>query len=84
MPELFASEADMFWSMERELLATAVEILHSLLIVTAKAYGGKGLPEPMHIPRPSERRSESDTQVTEPSGENVISFSEFATFLKGK
>jgi hypothetical protein len=80
MPEIIAREAESYWSVERELLATIAEIAHALLLVTAKAYGGKGLPEPLHIPRPGERRSDPDTQVT---GENVISFSEFATFLRG-
>lgn len=42
------------WPPERELLAVAVELLHSLLRVTLKANGAKTVPKPIHIPRPEE------------------------------
>lgn len=42
------------WTSEQELLATACELLSTLLIVTIKANSKKGtkVPEPLHIPRP--------------------------------
>lgn len=66
----FVKELEDYWPMERELLALIAEILHSLLLVTAKAHGGKSLPKPLKVPRPLSARGE---EVAEP-----IAFGDFA------
>lgn len=40
------------WTVERELMATLVEITHALLIVTLKANGAKNTGKPLRVPRP--------------------------------
>jgi hypothetical protein len=40
------------WTVERELLATLVEVTHALLIVTLKAHGAKNVGQPIQVPRP--------------------------------
>jgi len=45
------SEAEA-WTVERELLATLVEVTHALLIVTLKAHGAKNPGKPLRVPRP--------------------------------
>ena len=40
------------WTTERELLATTVELLHSLIVITLRAHGAKDRIEPFRIPRP--------------------------------
>lgn len=47
------SEAEA-WTMERELLATTVELLHSLVLVTLRVNGATNVGDPIHIPRPYE------------------------------
>jgi len=90
MPDLFRTELDNYWPIERELLATIAETLHSLLLVTAKVYGGKNLPEPMRIPRPgqgfeAERGFESPGEaLAAQGGATVLSFTEFATMLRSR
>ena len=44
------------WTSEQELLATVCELLSALLIVTVKAYGGKGNPQPLRIKRPGDEQ----------------------------
>jgi hypothetical protein len=87
MPDLFRAEIDHYWPMERELLATIAETLHSLLLVTAKAYGGKNLPEQLRIPRPGQPEWGFESPPGTPAGEGsakVLSFSEFATMLRSR
>lgn len=87
MPDLFRAELDNYWPVERELLATIAETLHSLLLVTAKVYGGKNLPEQLRIPRPGrpERGFESPGEtLAEQGSATILSFSEFATMLRSR
>ena len=71
-----AAEAyERFWPMERELLATIAEQLWVLIYVTSKAYGGKNLPDPLQVPRPTQRAA--DTRMADPS-EGMMRFGEFA------
>lgn len=58
--------------MERELLATIVELLDSLIHVTAKAHGAKRLPDPIKIPRPYQR-GHLNVQQDEPMGAKAFS-----------
>ena len=44
------------WTVERELLATLVEVTHSLLLVTLKANGAKSVGKPIRVPRPGDDR----------------------------
>lgn len=48
------------WTVERELLATLVEITHSLLLVTLKANGAKSVGKPVRVPRPTDGERQSD------------------------
>lgn len=50
--EAFSDEIVDYWPLERELLATLVEICHALLVVTLKANGAKRTPPPLRYPRP--------------------------------
>ena len=47
--------------MDRELLATIAEQLSALVILTAKVYGGKNLPEPLSVPRPGQYDEDGHT-----------------------
>ena len=73
------------WTQTEELLALIAEILHQLLIVTAKAYGAKDtdLPEPLRIPRPYDgpdtRMSDVDQTQAPPDG--AIGFAAFAAMV---
>ena len=40
------------WTTERELLATTVELLHSLIVITLRAHGAKDHIPAFKIPRP--------------------------------
>lgn len=51
-PEVAAQAARDYWPIERELLATIVEMLDTLIHITAKANGGKNLPALIKVPRP--------------------------------
>jgi hypothetical protein len=51
------AEADR-WSIDRELAAAAVELLHAIWCTLLAAHGGKRarIPEPLKIPRPDSAR----------------------------
>ena len=76
MLEAFDRALRDYWPWERELLAVIAELLHQILLVTAKAHGAKDrdLPEPLRIPRPG-AATRMATSETPPS--NVISFKDF-------
>lgn len=52
MLDAFGREAEDYWPPERELLASILEVLHSLLIVTLKVHGAKRIPPQIRVPRP--------------------------------
>ena len=56
------------WTWERELLATAVELLHTLYRQQAAIWGAKQhqIPPPLHIPRPHDK--EIEPEVTTAAG----------------
>jgi len=69
------------WTQDTEMLALVAEILHQLLLVTARAYGAKQheLPEALRVPRPYD----ADTQVSDGEmPDNVIGFGAFAEMVK--
>jgi hypothetical protein len=75
------------WPVQTELLASILEHLSALLIVTLRAHGAKNVGKPITVPRPklgSMPRPAADTRVSEdtpaPPG-NVISFSKFKEML---
>lgn len=77
-----SKELATFWPMERELLATIVEMLHVLILTTQKAHGGKNLPKPIHIERPDQARSPRASSPSHPGGGGkapVIRMSEFVS-----
>jgi hypothetical protein len=53
------------WTTERELLATAVELLHALYSVTVKV-NSKTNPriEPLHVPRPWDEEKKSTPSMS--------------------
>lgn len=79
-PELVARAIQEYWPMERELLATIVEMLDVLIRITAKAHGAKRLPESVKIPRPylKDAAGHSSGRSDEPMGA-----SEFSRVLLG-
>lgn len=52
------------WTVERELLATLVEVTHALLIVTLKANGVKSPGKPIRVPRPGAVSEQRDAPVS--------------------
>lgn len=56
------------WTVERELLATLVEVTHSLLLVTLKANGAKSVGKPIRVPRPGD---------DSPGGSDAVSMGQF-------
>ena len=54
--DALAGEAESYWPPEREFLASILEVLHTLLIVTLKAHGAKRVPKQIQIPRPKHVR----------------------------
>lgn len=60
------------WTVERELLATLVEVTHALLIVTLKAHGAKNPGKPIRVPRPGS----SDLP------DAAVSISDFASMVR--
>lgn len=43
------------WTQERELLASILEMLHMLYLLTAKANGAKSVGKPLRVPRPGDK-----------------------------
>jgi len=79
MTNAVAQELATYWPMERELLASILEMLHILVLTTQSAFGGKNLPKPLHIQRPTEGLTARAAQQA-PAGKapaSVISMSEF-------
>ena len=61
------------WKPSDELLASILEMLHVLVIVTLSAYGAKNVPKPLQIPRPNDKskpgpRAMSPQQLAYASG----------------
>ncbi len=60
-PEMFDALEDAVirhetrWSQSDELLASILELLHALYLLTAKANGAKNVGKPLHVPRPHEK-----------------------------
>lgn len=78
------TETENYWPVERELLATLVEINHALLLTVQAAFGAKINTKPVHIDRPWERhpqtmtRSSTRARPRPPSRtSSAISMSEF-------
>lgn len=68
--------------MERELLALIVERLDVLTVMYAKVHGGKNVPDPIRIPRPSDPATQITDSIADADG-TVVSFSKFASLLRG-
>jgi hypothetical protein len=62
------------WTVERELLATLVEITHSLLLVTLRANGAKSVGKPIRVPRPGDPAGGS--------GSGAVSMGQFVAMNK--
>lgn len=77
MLDAVSQEMAIYWPMERELLASILEMLHVLVITTQAANGGKNLPKPMQIQRPQFDRIVSSPDPGPKGGAPVISMSEF-------
>jgi hypothetical protein len=43
------------WTQERELLASILEMLHMIYLLTARANGAKNVGKPMRVPRPGDK-----------------------------
>jgi hypothetical protein len=61
------------WTTERELLATTVELLHSLIVITLRAHGAKEHIKPFRVPRPYDEQEPAD---------DAVSFGAFAKQLR--
>jgi len=46
------------WTTERELLASILETLHALYLLTARANGAKNVGKPLRVPRPGDKKPE--------------------------
>jgi len=43
------------WTTDRELLASILETLHALYLLTARANGAKNVGKPLRVPRPGDK-----------------------------
>ena len=43
------------WTQERELLASILEMLHMIYLLTARANGAKNVGKPLRVPRPTDK-----------------------------
>lgn len=53
--EWAVSKRDDVWTMDREIAASTVEVLHSFMLSYFKVNGSKNVGKPMHIERPWDR-----------------------------
>lgn len=53
--EWAVAKRDDAWTIEREMSATTLEVLHSFLLSYSRVHGAKNVGKPIHIERPWER-----------------------------
>jgi hypothetical protein len=62
--EWAVAERDNAWTLDRELRASNVEVLHSFLLTYLKSHGAKNVGKPVHYERPWEKQRQREQMVS--------------------